>query len=423
MDHARVYARSGSEVRVPWEGCCGAQSKPAPSPAARVRHPAIQRPSFGWCGRVGHPPESDLTGSTTDTAYREYIFFAGRRIASRDSATPTPNVYFYYTDHLGSTTAITTATGMVCYQASFTPYGEEHTAQTTTCPQNYKFTGYERDLETGLDYAFARYYDSRLGRFMSADLLGGGVAEPQSLNRYAYVGNRPLNFIDPLGLEKCPAGMTEGPDGGCIIVVSTWFQPPPMPPSGYGGDPGGDNGGGDCGGAPCPPGYGGTGSPNFGGLVGRALNSLRNPDCAALFGGYRNAVASLASSSYNLYTSGQSNPYPIIDSNNWAALVANFNIPSQYGYTFPFRSKPGGITFFGNGFGGFSSGFASSPGDFTQMTGFFHELEHAAIHDAIHDAMIDSNPSADAVNINVKCTPQPMETQSAPVSGTLVPPL
>jgi hypothetical protein len=54
--------------------------------------------------------ETDLTGSTTNSAYREYIFFAGRRIAYRDSV---PNVYFYYTDHLGSTTAITTASGLL----------------------------------------------------------------------------------------------------------------------------------------------------------------------------------------------------------------------------------------------------------------------------------------------------------------------
>jgi YD repeat-containing protein len=81
--------------------------------------------------------ESDLTGSTTNTAYREYIFFAGRRIASRDSTTPTPNVYFYYSDHLGSTITLTAANGSPCYQATFTAYGEEHATQTacsTTSP-------------------------------------------------------------------------------------------------------------------------------------------------------------------------------------------------------------------------------------------------------------------------------------------------
>ena len=144
--------------------------------------------------------ETDLTGSTTDSAYREYIFFAGGRVAQRDATTPTPNVYFYYTDQIGSIGTITKANGTPCYQATFTPYGQEMATQ-TACASNYKFTGYERDSETGLDYAFARYYNQRLGRFMSADPLAGNITDPQSLNRYAYVTNSPTNFIDPSGMN------------------------------------------------------------------------------------------------------------------------------------------------------------------------------------------------------------------------------
>jgi RHS repeat-associated protein len=77
---------------------------------------------------------------------------------------------------------------------------------TQSCPQSYKFTGYERDAETGLDYAFARYYNARLGRFMSGDPLASDVGDPQSLNRYAYARNNPINFIDPTGLQCDPAG-------------------------------------------------------------------------------------------------------------------------------------------------------------------------------------------------------------------------
>ena len=76
----------------------------------------------------------------------------------------------------------------------------EH-ATLTNCSTNYKFAGYEQDSETGLYYAFARYYNPRLGRFMSADPLGGNIGDPQSLNRYAYVANNPVNLIDPHGLE------------------------------------------------------------------------------------------------------------------------------------------------------------------------------------------------------------------------------
>jgi RHS repeat-associated protein len=139
--------------------------------------------------------ESDLTGSTSNAAYKEYIFFGGRRIASRDGL---GNVYYYYADHLGSTTAITNSSGAPCYEATFTPYGEEHATQ-AVCSTDYKFTGYERDTETGLDYAFNRYYNFRLGRFMSADPLAGDASNPQSLNRYAYALNSPSNLTDPSG--------------------------------------------------------------------------------------------------------------------------------------------------------------------------------------------------------------------------------
>jgi len=66
-----------------------------------------------------------------------------------------------------------------------------------------KFTGYERDNETGLDFAEARYNSSSLGRFTSPDPFGGGMspASPQSFNRYAYVDNNPVNRTDPSGLD------------------------------------------------------------------------------------------------------------------------------------------------------------------------------------------------------------------------------
>lgn len=80
----------------------------------------------------------------------------------------------------------------------------------TTCSRgdagagsNYPFlTSYERDIETGLDYAQARYYGSTQGRFTSPDpmLSSGKPSEPQSWNRYAYVLNNPLMFTDPSGL-------------------------------------------------------------------------------------------------------------------------------------------------------------------------------------------------------------------------------
>jgi RHS repeat-associated protein len=65
---------------------------------------------------------------------------------------------------------------------------------------NYPFlTQKERDNETGLDYFAARYYSSTQGRFTSPDLFAGKKGNPQTLNRYSYVKNNPLKFIDPFG--------------------------------------------------------------------------------------------------------------------------------------------------------------------------------------------------------------------------------
>lgn len=66
-----------------------------------------------------------------------------------------------------------------------------------------KFTGYERDIESNLDFAHARYYSNQNGRFISVDPENAGADEeyPQSWNGYAYGGNNPILFVDPDGRE------------------------------------------------------------------------------------------------------------------------------------------------------------------------------------------------------------------------------
>ena len=77
---------------------------------------------------------------------------------------------------------------------------------TTTCFSTYRFTGKERDAESGNDYFEARYYASSMGRFMSPDWSAKAepvpyakLGDPQTLNLYAYVGNNPLIHIDADG--------------------------------------------------------------------------------------------------------------------------------------------------------------------------------------------------------------------------------
>jgi RHS repeat-associated protein len=67
--------------------------------------------------------------------------------------------------------------------------------------KTYKFTGKERDTESGLDNFGARYDSSSMGRFMSPDPLAGRTEDPQTLNRYVYVRDNPLNLTDPTGLD------------------------------------------------------------------------------------------------------------------------------------------------------------------------------------------------------------------------------
>ncbi len=69
-------------------------------------------------------------------------------------------------------------------------------------PTDFGFAGHRYDRSTGLIYMGARYYDPALGRFISPDPTVPELGNPQSLNRYSYVENNPVTFIDPYGLEK-----------------------------------------------------------------------------------------------------------------------------------------------------------------------------------------------------------------------------
>jgi RHS repeat-associated protein len=89
---------------------------------------------------------------------------------------------------------------------------------------DYKFTGKERDSESGLDNFEARYLGSSLGRFMSPDPMGGDTKDPQSLNRYAYVRNNPLKLTDPTGLNfnlACSGPDTATCQGGLQGTTTT----------------------------------------------------------------------------------------------------------------------------------------------------------------------------------------------------------
>ena len=120
-------------------------------------------------------------------------------------------------DHLGNTRIVTGSEKEVKSRHDYLPFGEEINLSVLTNSgrmdtQGYKlgdvrqkFTGKERDIETGLDYFGARYYTNIQGRFTTVDPMkieARHLVNPQDLNRYSYVSNSPLVHVDPDGQEK-----------------------------------------------------------------------------------------------------------------------------------------------------------------------------------------------------------------------------
>jgi RHS repeat-associated protein len=140
--------------------------------------------------------EGDGSGNLT----AEYIYFGSKRVARIDL--PSNSVHYYLSDHLGSTSIVVSA-GTIEEESDYSPFGTE-TIITGPGVNKLKFTGKERDSESGNDYFGARYYGSAMGRFMWPDpsgLLAAKPASPQSWNLYAYATNNPLIYIDPTGLD------------------------------------------------------------------------------------------------------------------------------------------------------------------------------------------------------------------------------
>lgn len=154
------------------------------------------------------------TGETT-----VFVYDAGGALAAEYStvAPTNPTTSYLTTDHLGSPRVVTDATGQVTSRRDFMPFGEELGAgvgsRTQALKYSYlgsdkirqRFTGYEKDDETGLDFAEARMYQNKHGRFTAPDplLASASATNPQTFNRYVYTGNNPVNFTDPGGMKWC----------------------------------------------------------------------------------------------------------------------------------------------------------------------------------------------------------------------------
>ncbi len=145
----------------------------------------------------------ELSGNGVLAWSRSLVYF-GESILSTITPNGTGGEYieFNHPDRLG-TKLITNQAGGTSYSQSTLPFGTPLNSESTVTTYSKRFTSYERSARTGLDYANNRTYDSKQGRFTQVDPIGMGdtnLANPQSLNLYAYCQNDPINHSDPSGL-------------------------------------------------------------------------------------------------------------------------------------------------------------------------------------------------------------------------------
>jgi RHS repeat-associated protein len=207
-------------------------------------------------------------GASVGSPSREYIYSRGTLLAKIDSS----GTKYYHRDHL-SNRVITDSSGNTLEQLGHYPFGE---SWYNASGDKFLFTSYERDSESGNDYAMMRFHINRLARFSSPDSMAGSFGNPQSLHRFGYVLNDPINLTDPQGLDPCDNNPND-----CVSVTDN--APDIEVPYPYEGvwDP-----------TPLPLIYAGTrcaGPLGAGCLVqqaiNRALELLTKQECASFIGG------------------------------------------------------------------------------------------------------------------------------------------
>ncbi|MDX2564918.1 SpvB/TcaC N-terminal domain-containing protein [Streptomyces sp. TX20-6-3] len=161
--------------------------------------------------------------SERDATGYKHVFVGDSRVTTKAVATTGPEdaQQFFHADHIGSSGYVTDKQGKVTEHLEYFPYGEtwveERTGQADT---PYQFTGKELDVETGLYYYGARYYNPRTQLWASTDPalpdyldgdMAGGIAEPRNLAVYTYAHNNPVKLMDPTGKwPKMPSWKTIG---------------------------------------------------------------------------------------------------------------------------------------------------------------------------------------------------------------------
>lgn len=115
-------------------------------------------------------------------------------------------ITYYHLDAQGSPVAATDEAGNVTWREDYRPYGDKLRNEAAPQSNTRWYTGHPHDPDTGLTYMGARWYDPVVGRFMGVDSKEFDENEPDTFNRYSYVGNNPYTYIDPDGQVKVKVG-------------------------------------------------------------------------------------------------------------------------------------------------------------------------------------------------------------------------
>ncbi|WP_166445814.1 DNRLRE domain-containing protein [Enterocloster lavalensis] len=156
-----------------------------------------------------------LTAYTVNSQATESYSYAGNMRISRNNiwtearGVVCDQTSYYLYDGRGSVTANTWYNGMVTNVYQYDPYGQV-TLGSTAHTDFYGYNAESYNPNTGLEYLRARYYNPNKGRFFQEDTYLGNIINPLTLNRYAYVVNSPLNYVDPSGYD--PRDAWDRPD-------------------------------------------------------------------------------------------------------------------------------------------------------------------------------------------------------------------
>ncbi len=170
--------------------------------------------------------------SGTPTLKKEYGYRNGQLLVIAET---TGTFQWIVTDALGTPRMIADQTGSLAgiKRRDYLPFGEDLLAGvghrqgangyslSQSAQPRQQFGSYERDSETGLDFAEARYYSSVQGRFTSVDPLmaSAKTGDPQTWNHFVFVLNNPLRYVDPDGLQERSAWEQLTEDGRNILAV------------------------------------------------------------------------------------------------------------------------------------------------------------------------------------------------------------